>query len=245
MSTNKANSKAYNKSSVEHKFDIYYKQLIDEIIKARMHLRLYKRLQEAKRNYLKELNQAPGFFSFTINAHRDAGLMSMFRLLKKQDNSLTVWKFLDFVDSNLEPLFSSQAFAHRNADKWFAKDKDWHHHVLTHEDVENDRNALKEFEKTIENLIMLRDKKVAHIDQKFTLSAIDVSKEFPIKLTELERITAVIADILNKYSVAYDSSTYSVDMSGDYGVQVMLDAIRHDLERRDEQRARLIDETRK
>ena len=88
---------------------MYRELLVQEVRHARMHFRLYKGLQESREGYLKELNQAPGFFGFTIKAHLDAGIVHMFRVLDKHKNAITVWKFLDFVDSNLE-LFSDAAF---------------------------------------------------------------------------------------------------------------------------------------
>ena len=220
---------------LESKYEKYYNSIIREMINARMHLRLYKRLEEAREGYLKELNQAPGFFSFTIKAHLDAGLMHVFRVIKKQRSSITIWKFLDFVDSNLEPLFSRDAFSSRKGKDSFYEDRVTGYRAVTTEDVKNDREKLDEFKQVIENIITWRDKKGAHIDEKFALKQIDVSKDYPVTLKELEDITMVIADILNRYSAAYDSSTYAVDMPGDYGVQVVLDAIRLHLEERQKQ----------
>lgn len=209
----------------------YYEKIINELINARMHFRLYKRLQEARNEYLDELNQAPGFFSFTIRAHGDAGLMSVARVLKKQRESITIWKFLDFVESNLE-LFSAESFTHRmNKDERYEDRVRWHRPV-TLNDIETDKNKLDEFKQVIDNIITWRDKRGAHIDEKLALEQADNLKEFSIKLKELEDITEAIANILNRYSVAYDSSTYVVDMLGDYGVEVVLDAVRLDLKER-------------
>lgn len=226
--------KQQNGLDEEGKYKHYYNSIIQEIINARMHFRLYKCLQESKKDYLKELNQAPGFFNFTIKAHLDAGLMHVFRVLKKQRGSITVWKFLDFVDSNLE-LFSTEAFSERKAGSLFYEDQVRNHRPVTHGDVKNDKDKLDEFRQVIENLMTWRNKRYAHIDQKFALGQVDIRKDFPIKLTELEDITMKMADILNRYSTAYDSSTYVVDMAGVYGVEIVLDAIRLRLKERQKQ----------
>ena len=212
----------------QSKYERYYNSIIQEIINARMHFKLYKCLQESGKDYLKELNQAPGFFNFTIKAHLDAGLMHMFKVFKRQKDSITIEEFLDFVESNLE-LFSTEAFSKREAGSSYKKQIK-NHCPVTPQDVKNDRYKLDGFKQVIKNLMTWRDKKYAHIDKKFALGQIDISKDFPIKLTELEDITTNVADILNRYSRAYDSSTYIVDMVGTYGVDIVLGAIRLRLE---------------
>jgi hypothetical protein len=218
----------------ESKYEKYYNLLIGEIINARMHFGLYKRLQEARKDYFDELNQAPGFFSFTIKAHLDAGLMHVSRLLKKQTGSITVWKFLDFIENNLD-LFSTKAFSQRMAKDSFYENQVKSHRPVSLEDVENHRNQLLNFRQVIENIITWRDKKGAHIDEKFGLRQVDVFRDFPIKLAELEELTRAIANILNTYSSAYNSSSYSIDMVGADDVEVVLDAIRVQLEQYEKQ----------
>jgi hypothetical protein len=225
------------RSQIEREFETYRELFRKELTRARMHFALYKLLQDAKKGYLKELNQAPVFFNFTISAHRDAGLMSLFRLLKKQEASLTLWKFLDFVDNNLSQLFSNEAFSARVPKHWINEGLLSHRKPPTRADIKDDRKKLAEFKEVIDHLITWRDKQVAHIDEQVALSQINIAQKFPIKLTKLEDLTMLMVDIINKYSTAYDSSTYAVDIVPQpegYGTNRILEALRLELKQREE-----------
>ncbi len=99
----------------EKLFQKYYDRLILETLHARAHLKLWERLEKYKAtSYIDELNQAPHFFTFTTKAHLDDILLTLSRILDKHEDSLSIWKFLNFAEQkqNLE-IFSNEAFSQR------------------------------------------------------------------------------------------------------------------------------------
>ena len=216
-------------------FQKYYSELIRQIINARAHLKLWERLEKYKSSYLKELNQAPHFFTYTIRAHLDDALTTLSRIVRKQEQALTISKFLDFVESNSE-IFSDEAFFKREREKP-NHDEDWvkSHAPITQKEIEEDRKKLRSLEQTVNNLNTWRDKVIAHIDQQFLLTGKIISEEYPLRHQQLEEVIETIVDILNRYSHAYDSSTWLEKIPGEGDVQYVMDFIRFYIQEREKQ----------
>ena len=102
-------------SEAEEYSQKYYDKLIWEAILARAHLKLNERLDNYRSSYLRELNQAPLFFKLTMLAHYDDALLTLSRILDIHKDSLSIWKFLNFVEQNCG-IFSKQAFRKRMKD---------------------------------------------------------------------------------------------------------------------------------
>jgi len=222
-------------SQAEEYFQKYYDKLIWQTLYARAHLKLWERLESYKSSHLKELNQAPHFFTFTIRAHLDDALMTLSRIIRKQEGALTIWKFLDFVEKNWG-IFSSEAFSQRERRK---PDYNEHwvksHTPITKKEIEEDKQKLLSLEHTINNLIIWRDKVIAHIDHKVVIRNKVISKEYPLKLQQLQEVIDTIFEILNRYSHAYNSSTFLEKIPGEDDVQFVIDSIRFDIEEQNKQ----------
>lgn len=218
-------------------FQKYYDKLIWETIHARAHLKLWERLESYKASYLKELNQAPHFFTFTLKAHLDDVLVILSRILdrRRRGDPLSIWKFLDFAEQNLE-IFSNEAFSQRmreksNYDEYWVKS----HTPITQKEIEEDRQKLTGLQNTINNLITWRDKVIAHIDRKFLLAGKIVSKEYPLQRQQLQEVIDTLFKILNRYSGAYTSSSYAEIFPGEDDAQFVMDCIRSHIQERKKQ----------
>ena len=98
-------------------------------------MNLWERFEKYKTtDYIDELNQATYFFNFTIKAHLDDVLSTLSRIIEKHNDSLTIWKFLDFVEQNKD-IFSHQAYQKRlSKDPAYISDKayrDYNHHEIS------------------------------------------------------------------------------------------------------------------
>ncbi len=214
----------------EKLFQKYYDKLIWETIHARAHLKLWERLEHYRASYLKELNQAPHFFTFTLKAHLDDTLVTLSRILDRRrcGDPLSIWKFLDFVHQNLE-IFSNEAFSQRMKQKpdyeKYSKYQDESHTPITQKEIEEDKQKLLSLEHTIDNLTTWRDKVIAHIDRRFLLRGRIVSQEYPLQRQKLEEIIQALVKILNRYSGAYNSSIYAERFLGENDVQNVMNSI--------------------
>jgi len=213
-------------SQAEEYFQKYYDKLIWQTLYVRAHLKLWERLENYKSSHLKELNQAPHFFTFTIRAHLDDALMTLSRIIRKQKGALTIWKFLDFVEKN-SGIFSNEAFSQRERRKPDYNER-WvkSYTPITQKEIEEDKQKLLSLEHTINNLIIWRDKTIAHIDHKFLVTGKIISKEHPLQRQQIQEVIDTLVAILNRYSRAYNSSTFHEKFLGEDDVQSVMDCIR-------------------
>lgn len=233
-------------SQKEKLFQKYYNKLIWETIHARAHLKLWERLESYRASYLKELNQAPHFFTFTLKAHLDDTLVTLSRILdrRRRGDPLSIWKFLDFAEQNLG-IFSNEAFSQRmkqkpDYDEYWVKS----HTPITLQEIEKDRQRLESLEHTVNNLTTWRNKVIAHIDRKFLLAGKIVSKEYPLQRQKLEEVIQALVGMLNRYSAAYESSTFLEEFPGEDDVQFVMDCIRFYIEEQNKQLEELIKQSR-
>lgn len=175
------------------------------------------------------MNQAPHFFNLTIKSHSDDAFLTLSRILDKHEKALSIRKFLNFTEQNID-IFTTQAFEQRERHKpnfleyWIEN-----HKPVTPENIKEDRQKLKSLEHTIDDLITWRDKVLAHTDRKFLLKGIIIPKEHLPQPQRLQEIIEALDNILNRYSLAYDSSTYLVGFPSEDDVQFVMNSIRFHL----------------
>lgn len=224
----------YKPSRNEQLFKEYYDKLIWETLWAHAHLKLWERLENYRTSYLKELNQAPHFFNFTMKAHLDDALLTLSRILDTSKDSLTIWKFLNFIECNKE-IFSTQTFCRRKKDTPYYEDQVKSHIPITPKVIREDRQKLENLKETMDSLNSWRDKVLAHNDRQFYLKSKISSTVYPLQLQQLEKVMDTIVGILNRYSYAYDSSTLVKKFSGEDDIQSVMDSIRFKKEDRKKQ----------
>ena len=111
-------------------------------------------------------------------------------------------------------------------------DKEWYetqvnsHIPIVLKTVQEDREKLKNLERITSNLKTWRDKAIAHIDKQFLLDGVDVAKQYPVKIGELGETITALFEILNRYSYAYNSSTWMRGWPGEDDIQTVVDSIR-------------------
>ena len=77
-----------------------------------------------------------------------------------------------------------------------------------------------------------RDKAIAHLDKNIILKDISVFKEYPVKIQEIEQIIDDIHETLNTLLVAFNGESWSKELHVEHGVDIVLDAMRSDLQQR-------------
>ena len=224
-------------SQAEEYFQKYYDKLIWGTIFARAHLKLNEHLDNYRSSYLHELNQAPHFFKLTMLAHYDDALLTLSRILDRHEDSLSVWKFLNFVEQN-HGIFSSQAFRQRMKGNPHYKSLIESHTPVTTKEVNEDKQKLGALEDTVDRIKELRDKVLAHTDRTFYLSGKITTKKYTSKRKNNKKLYEVIdtlGEILNRYSGAFNSSTFLEKFVGEDDVQYVMDFIRFHIQERKRQ----------
>lgn len=214
----------------EEEFSRYHKRLRDELNKANWHFSIVKYISDIGKDYHKELNQAPGFWGLTINAHMSCALARLNNFFgeEKVMKHLHMRSFLDFIEQNLG-IFSNQAFKKRlckegRYDELAAK----FNSEITIEKVKSDRQKLSKL--PISSLTKWRNKILSHIDKNYVARNVDITKRYPIQMKHIEQIIDTLDDMLNEYSLAYDFSTYNKGLAIEDGIKYILDAVRFKLQ---------------
>lgn len=218
-------------------FITYLEALVDEIIHAKFHIKLWKCLKDCMPQYHKELDQTPAFWILTTKAHLDAAIVHLFKIIDKSERSdpLSIWKFLRFIDSNRD-IFSTAAFSLRIMGKTDYREWVANHKEITHREVTNDQQALEELQGPIKRLWDLRCERYAHIDRGVLNTHRSNPKIYTVSIREIGKILETVGNVLDKYSVAFDSTTRDMEPPGDPGVEIVMDSLRFKMDAEREER---------
>jgi hypothetical protein len=211
----------YQPTQIEQLFLKYYDGLIKEITYARAHFKLWERLEESVVEYQHELNEAPHFFNLTIKSHLDDAILTISRIVDTNEESMSIWKFLCFVEQNIN-IFSTQSFQKHTMNSEFHEGLVNNHLPITLDDIQKHRKDLDNLKQVMDAIKKWRDKRLAHLDRAFLLKGINIS----IQRQQFNLIIDTIAHILNKYSSAYNASSWSIQFVGEDDVQGILNAVR-------------------
>lgn len=224
----------YKPTRKEELFLKYYDKLIWQALYASAHLKLWERLESYKASYLHELNQAPHFFTLTMRAHLDDALLTLSRILDRHEDSLSIWKFLNFVEQNRK-IFSDQAFYQRIKENTDFKSLLKSHIPITPEEIREHRQKLGNLEEATNNIRKWRDTVLAHNDREFCIKGKAISKEHPLKVQKLKEVIDTLVEIMNSYSRAYNSSRFLEKFTGEDDIRYVMDFIRFHIQERKKQ----------
>ena len=211
-------------TSKERQFVSYLDKLVSETTKANCYFKVWKSIRGYIEEYHTELNQASAFWGSVMDACIEAALASFCRIVDQHWDSVSVWKFLDFANAN-QAMFSTEAFSRRMVNNVGYEEQVNSREAITPRIIKEDRNRI-ECLRAVPNLKVWRDKVIAHIDKRFLNPKIDVAKEYPIEIGQVEELIATIWEVLNRYSYAYNSSKQVTDISFGSGLQAVLESIR-------------------
>jgi hypothetical protein len=114
-------------------------------------------------------------------------------------------RFFRFVERNTN-LFSAASFKRRLLARGHDSDYCEHfaelHVDITREMVAQDRARVRSLPVT--NLVAWRHKKLAHIEERLVTESLDIIKEKPITIQEIDTILATLHEILDRYRTAFD-----------------------------------------
>jgi len=217
-------------NSKEEKYLKYYHKLIEELLWADLHLKLWRRLVD----YSGQLHVANTFFTVTMKAHLDAALVHLFKIFDTHKDSLSIWKFMNYVETNPE-IFSTKSFSRRMAGN---TDLDYllkSHVPVTSKDIEEDKTKLHSKESIIRTLKKRRDKEYSHIDEALLLKMDNITRQSHLSISEVENSITAVFEILSRYSTAYDQSTYSRKWLREDDIEEVVASIQFRLEEQSKQ----------
>lgn len=214
-------------ATAEEKFIRCLNRLRRELNSANWHFDIYKTLNEAKKHYLQELNQAAPFWGLTIDAHALLTLILLNRFFDKQERHLSVESLLTIAERNMN-IFSDERFADRlkKADR-FDEYLVTNRNQVTHETIQRHKQTVNSL--PISGLRTWRNKLLAHIDKEWVMRDKDVRKTVRLNETHIQKIIDTLDDTLNYFHEAYDGSTWVKDIPLSNGIENVLDAVQKGL----------------
>ena len=200
----------------EEQFIIYHDRLRDELNTAFTHYEIAKSLREFSPTRHSEFIEALTFFQVTIDANLFAAVMTINRgFIDKRNDCLQLDGFFALVrENNKLGLFSTPAFKQRQADRGMNPEDIDHwaslHIEITDKMVCEDEERVKSLPVT--NLKAWRNKKLAHIDKQQAMKNTSVMKAKPVTVKEIDDILTTLDEILNRYRVAYDGTSWRIGL---------------------------------
>jgi len=195
--------------SPDERFLAYYDKLREELNTAYTHYEICKYLRETEGTRHAEFSEALTFFSLTMNSHLFSTVMSINRFIDSHRDALHLDIFFEFIKNNLS-LFSAKSYKKRLLDNGVDSEECEHwvnlHRDITMEMVEQDKAKVESL--PVHNLKVWRDKKLAHIEKDLVTKSVDVMKEFPVTIQEIDTIISTLHEILDRYRIAYDGTQW-------------------------------------
>ena len=213
--------------SPDERFLAYYDKLREEINTAYTHYEICKYLREIMHTRRAEFSEALTFFSLTMNSHLFSTVMSINRFIDLHRDALHLDVFFEFIRNNLS-LFSAEAYKKRLLDSGVDNEECEHwvniHRDITMEMVEQDKAKVESL--PVHNLKVWRDKKLAHIEKDLVTKSVDIMKEFPVTVQEIDTIISTLHEILDRYRIAYDGAQWILGLPPTkHQIEYIMDAI--------------------
>jgi hypothetical protein len=210
-----------SRSKPEARFEQYREALRVELMKLAAYVRLYRVLNERKRDRLAEMNLAPAFFTITEDAVFSAIVLWVDKLFDPQSKPGLI-NFLKFVEHNRK-LFDRKELQRRQD---FSEDHSYLMAVkpLTLQIIRDDYRRIADFA-PLKSFKTRRDKYLAHFDKKYFFSREQLQKDAPIRWDDLEKGVELGKDILNSYSALYDGTSSGIEPVNAADVNHLLDRL--------------------
>jgi len=208
------------KTETERKFEEYREYLSKEAIRLASYVGLYRRLHERRADRLDEMNMAPAFFQVALDALFSAIVLWVDKLLSEKSERGLV-NFLKFCEHNRKIFEVKELQRRRNYPDghWMLKRE-----PITFQTIQEDREKIKRLE-PLKSFRLRRNKFHAHFDKEYFFDRKKLSKEAPLKWSDLEKVIDVIKDIINRYSAAYDGNLYELEPVNVTDVDYLLDRL--------------------
>lgn len=192
----------------------YYKYkefLLNELMYIDSMFELYIYLKNQHVDRLDILNISPAFFGLTENALLESWSIRLSRLYDINKKTVTIKKFLNFVDQNRDVIFKED-----DQEMVFSK-------------IQEDQEKLKEFNEKILSLKEIRDTGLAHNDYCKLEDDFDMWAGKNIVIGDVRALIVFGADVINHYSRYSDNTAHSIQATNKLDVKIMLSRLEKNL----------------
>jgi hypothetical protein len=198
------------------KFLKYRDELVEQIRAARMHYDLYCNLRGKVGEYTSELNQAPNFWSLTLNAHIEALCIALCRVYDQEKSSLGLHLWLK--------LFHDELLSQDHSDKAFCDKKNCK--PLSVDELKANLQQVSPSDPLVKKLVVQRGSAIAHVSAKMIANSSSGFEAFPLAYPDLEELLVRSEYLLNRYSVLTTGCAFTFLSFQNLDFQTVLESIR-------------------
>ncbi len=189
----------YELSTIEKKYSAYLGDVMNQLLRAELHIKIGKRLNE----YRGRVRLGLTFLNATESAHFNSALFHLCNVFDKNPQSVSIYKLFNYMCSNRD-IFSRDAYEQRQQNK-AAPDLGMElFKKLTNEDIGRDMAKVCELEAIMNAVRDWRNRVHGHRDQRVVFQTGKRPALRAMKLTDIERVIDAIFTILRDYSLAFD-----------------------------------------
>ena len=214
----------------EEEFTKLLDVLVDDLLDANHHYRLYHNLRQSLKEYEHEINTYSGFWSLVFDALREVCLVHLCRAYDNRQrkdgtfDTLSLKNLLLIIQGNTE-IFDISKFKERLKENSYVDSLAQEDRKLNDEQIKMDLQAVsKDTNPLVDKLYKLRNKKIAHTDINEILKGKDEPN--PLTWSEIEDLINTGLRIFNEYLKRFNASTYSAMLIGENHYKEVLKLLR-------------------
>jgi hypothetical protein len=170
------------------------------------------------------LNVSSAFFSFTLRSHLDSAFLHLARLVDQHRDAAGVDYLLRVAESH------STKFVHASS-------------AVVTKSVLDDRTALAGLSRSIDAVVVRRDKQLAHLDKAMLTKPASIEADTAITYKEADELFVALSEIVNRYSAFWRDSATMPELAGWEDFDRLANMAERGLRSRDAERAKELADT--
>jgi hypothetical protein len=225
-----------NKLKSTQDFYSHLTSLFHELRDANDHFYFVNCLVQAISDYEREINCAPTFWTYTINAHTSATMSHLCRVYDYEPAAVHLLFLLETVRDNPD-IFCKQALKQRLGQRAGCDDLVEHFGDPDMAQIEADMKFCRHHDPDplIEKLRNWRHNLVAHLNKRVSIDFDSFKKRWPLEQKDIQELISKGHDILERCAGWYGAASLSLNLPSDKDYKFVLESVRLNLSRRDEQ----------
>jgi hypothetical protein len=187
-------------------FTVLLEAIVDELLRADVHLIIAKGLAKHGKQYLDAINFSRTFWNFTYQAHIESVLYHLCKVYDQHPSGFHLHRLLEIVKDNPE-MFEIEK--HRKRLGKNAEDEILYCTPINQQQIQCDYQFVTEENPQVEKLLKWRNNVLAHRNPNQKLSQKPFEKTYPFPFSEIESLLKEGSEIVNRYSGHFGSAYYS------------------------------------
>lgn len=231
----------------QNHFEKLLDDLIDDVVTAKFHYKLFLDLRKSVKDYEDEFNEARTFWFLTLNAHVELSIFRLCRIYdqyKRGKGSLNLQSLIVTIKEN-KTIFNTNHFRKR-----MKKNPDVESLSKTQR-IPGEKQLLFDIERTgnkdplVKKLCIWRNSIFAHKAPKPIMEEMKITKIHPLTYDNLSELIDRALSILNHYQGLFRAKEQSSTIVGHYDYKYILRTLKHYHEQKEKKIAAEIENLRK